>query len=97
MKIGEVKPYHWAIAAIALLLLIVPIVGTVYPAPAYPLNLFAYIYGGYIVVGIVLVFVRSRTSIEFESIRKVLEEKTAVVAASEPAIDTEIGGEPAMA
>jgi amino acid transporter len=75
-KIGEVKPYHWALSIIALLLLIVPIVGTVWPEPSYPLNFFAYIFGAYVVVGIVLVFSRSRSMAEFEGIRKVLEEST---------------------
>jgi amino acid transporter len=74
-KIGEIKPYHWLIAGIALLLLIVPIVGTVYPAPPYPCNYFAYIFGSYILAGVVLVFVRSRSKAEFDSIRKVLDEK----------------------
>ncbi|MDB5289020.1 MAG: Amino acid permease-associated region [Phycisphaerales bacterium] len=76
-KIGEVKPYHWALAGIALLLLLVPIVGTVYPAPAYPLNYFAYIFGAYVVAGIVLVVMRSRSTAEIEGIRKVLQEHAA--------------------
>jgi amino acid transporter len=96
-KIGEVKPYHWAMAAAALLLLIVPIVGTVYPAPAYPSNYFAYIYGAYLVIGIVLVFVRSRTSAEFESVRKVLDDKVILdpAAIAPPSMEGE--GTPAMA
>jgi amino acid transporter len=77
-KIGEVKPYHWLLSAIALLLLIVPIVGTVWPAPAYPLNYFAYIYGAYILAGIILVMVRSKSMEEIDSVRKVLDEKAAV-------------------
>lgn len=75
-KIGEVKPYHWALSIIALLLLIVPIVGTVYPAPSYPCNYFAYIYGAYLVAGIILVTIRSRSKTEIDSIRKVLDETT---------------------
>jgi amino acid transporter len=75
-KIGEMKPHHVAIAVIALALLIVPIVGTVYPVPASPLNYFPYIFGTYIVAGIVLVSIRSRTHAEIDGIRKVLEETT---------------------
>jgi amino acid transporter len=96
-KIGEIKFYHWLMAGAALLLLIVPIVGTVYPAPAYPLNYFAYIYGAFILIGIVLVFVRSRTSIEFESIRKVLEANVDATSTIDPNPTTSLGGEPAMA
>src|SRR4029077_6648420 len=51
-KMGVVRPYHWVLAGMALLLLLVPIVGTVYPAPAYPLNYFAYIFGAYLLVGV---------------------------------------------
>jgi amino acid transporter len=95
-KIGEVKPHHWLIAAVALLLLLVPIVGTVYPAPAYPMNYFAYIFGAYILAGVVLVVVRSRTKLEIEQIRGVLDEKTATPAL--PVSDsTPPEGAPAMA
>ncbi len=65
-----------------MLLLIVPIVGTVYPEPAYPCNYFAYIFGAYVLLGAILVFVRSRSKAEIDSIRKVLDEKT--MASSSP-------------
>jgi amino acid transporter len=73
-KIGELKAYHVLLSAAALLLLIVPIVGTVYPAPAYPLNYFAYIFGAYLIAGIIWVANRSKSTSEIASIRKVLEE-----------------------
>jgi amino acid transporter len=82
-KIGEIKPYHWFMAIAALLLLIVPIVGTVWPEPAYPANYFAYVFGAYVLAGVVLVFSRSRSSDEMQKIRKVLEEN-AMAPASEP-------------
>jgi amino acid transporter len=84
-KIGEIKPHHWALAIIALVLLIIPIVGTVYPLPAYPLNWFAPIYGVYILAGVAVIFFRSRSKEEIESIRKVLEVSTAAPAAASPA------------
>jgi amino acid transporter len=96
-KIGEVKFYHWLLSGIALLLLIVPIVGTVYPAPSYPLNYFAYIFGAYILAGVVLVFVRSRSMAEFDSIRKVLEESTVGPISSGTAPVPPVGGTPALA
>jgi amino acid transporter len=95
-KIGELKPHHWVMSGIALLMLIVPIVGTVYPAPAYPCNYFAYIFGTYIVLGAILVFVRSRSKSEIESIRKVLDEKT-MGSSSPAAIAMPPAGEPALA
>src|ERR1700681_3214725 len=75
-KIGELKTYHIAVAVISLVLLMVPIVGTVYPVPAAPLNYFPYIFAAYIVAGIVLVSIRSRSVMEMAGIRKVLEEST---------------------
>ncbi|HTW94910.1 MAG TPA: APC family permease, partial [Tepidisphaeraceae bacterium] len=95
-RIGEVKAYHWILSIAALLLLIVPIVGTVYPAPAYPCNYFAYIYGAYFVAGIVMVFMRSRSMKEMESIRKVLDE-TAAVSGSAVEPPPAASGAPAMA
>ena len=77
-KIGELKPYNIAIAVIALALLAVPIVGTVYPVPAAPLNYFPYIFLTYVIAGVILVSVRSRSHAEIEGIRKVLEETTAM-------------------
>jgi len=73
-KIGELKPHHIAVAVISLLLLLVPIVGTVYPVPAAPLNYFPYIFLAYIIAGIVMVSMRSRSNSEIAGIRKVLEE-----------------------
>jgi hypothetical protein len=54
--------------------LVVPIVGTVYPAPSFPMNYFPYIFLAYLVVGVVLVSIRSRSHSEIDDIRKVLEE-----------------------
>ena len=76
-KIGELKPYHVAMSVIALVLLIVPIVGTVYPIPPYPQNYFPYIFAFYLLIGIGIVTGRSRNAAEIEEIRTVLVGKTA--------------------
>ncbi|MGA9883335.1 MAG: APC family permease [Candidatus Acidiferrales bacterium] len=73
-KIGELKLRHIAIAVIALALLIVPIAGTVYPVPSFPMNYFPYIFLTYIVIGIGLVWMRSRSHSEIAGIRRALEE-----------------------
>ena len=73
-KIGELKAHHIAVAVIALALLVVPIVGTVYPAPSFPMNYFPYIFLAYLIAGAVLVSIRSRSHSEMDDIRKVLEE-----------------------
>ena len=96
-KIGEVKLHHWFLSIAALLLLIVPIVGCVYPQPPYPLNYFAYIFGAYFLAGIVWVFIRSRSTKEMESIRQVLDETTTMPASTATSMPTSAGGSPAMA
>jgi amino acid transporter len=73
-KIGELKPHHVAVAVISLVLLMVPIVGTVYPVPSSPMNYFPYIFMVYVLAGVVLVSMRSRSYMEMDNIRKVLEE-----------------------
>jgi amino acid transporter len=73
-KIGELKAYHVATAVIALVLLMVPIVGTVYPVPPAPMNYFPYIFLSYLVAGVILVSIRSRSVVEIDGIRKVLEQ-----------------------
>jgi amino acid transporter len=73
-KIGELKAHHIAVAVIALALLVVPIVGTVYPVPSSPMNYFPYIFIAYLIAGFVLVSIRSRSHSEMDGIRKVLEE-----------------------
>ena len=93
-KIGQLKPYHIAISAIALVLLVVPIVGTVWPVPPYPQNFFPYIFGLYVLIGVAVVYLRSHSAGKIEEIREALQ-----TSAHAPAIDatTPIGGAPAMA
>jgi len=98
-KIGAVKPLNWAIMAISLVLLVVPIVGTVYPQPPFPQNYFPYIFGTYILAGIILVTIRSKSVAEIESVRKVLEENAmsaAPITTSKPA-PVPAGASPAIA
>jgi amino acid transporter len=84
-KIGELKARHIIVAVIGLVLLIVPIVGTVYPVPAYPMNVQPYIFGAYLLIGAILIFARSHSADQIDMIRKTLEE-TAMTPGSAPAM-----------
>jgi len=96
-KIGKLKPLHIGIAAAALILLLVPIIGPFWPVPApYPTNYFPYIVGAYLVAGAILVFTRSRTMAEMDGIRKVLEESAIGPVPSETIVMPP-EGEPALA
>ena len=97
-KIGQLKVYHLGIAAAALVLLLVPIIGPFWPVPApYPTNLFPYIVGAYLLVGIVLVAIRSSTVEQMDQVRKVLEQST-VGPLMEPASPgTSFTGHPSIA
>ena len=68
----------------------VPIVGTVYPVPSYPMNYFPYIFMAYLVAGIVLVSIRSRSHIEIDGIRKVLEETAMSAPALSPTLSKQL-------
>ncbi len=81
-KIGELKPHHIAVAVIALALLLVPIVGTVYPVPPFPMNYFPYIFFAYLICGVITVSIRTRSHTEIDDIRKVLDEATMAPAMS---------------
>jgi amino acid transporter len=95
-KIGELKAYHVGVAVAALVLLLVPIIGPFWPVPApYPTNLFPYIVGVYLLIGVVTIFIRSKTSTEMESVRKVLDENLAATAP--PPSDPPPTGEVALA
>ncbi|HTJ28784.1 MAG TPA: APC family permease [Candidatus Limnocylindria bacterium] len=57
-KIGELRRRDVAYSVVALAFLLVPAVGSVYPVPAPPVNLFPYIFLAYFLVGLVVFVVR---------------------------------------
>lgn len=61
-KIGELRPLDIAYAAAALVCLLVPAVGSVYPVPAPPVNLFPYIFAAYFLVGLVVFVARRKAT-----------------------------------
>jgi amino acid transporter len=59
-RLGELEPGHVALSALALLFLLVPTVGSFYPLPAWPVDLFPYLFLAYMAVGGLWLFVSSR-------------------------------------
>jgi amino acid transporter len=59
-KLGELSPRNVVLACIALLCLLVPTIGSFYPQPPYPVNLFPYIYIGWMAVGAGWLFIVNR-------------------------------------
>ena len=59
-KLGELRGRNIALAVLACVFLLVPLVGSFYPVPAWPLNIFPYIFGAYMIVGGVSLYVMSR-------------------------------------
>jgi amino acid transporter len=49
---GELRARHVVIAVIACLCLLVPTIGSFYPVPPFPVNIFPYIFAAYIAVGV---------------------------------------------
>jgi amino acid transporter len=50
-KLGELRTRNVVVAILAFVCLMVPLVGSFYPAPAYPVNLFPYIFLGFMLLG----------------------------------------------
>ena len=50
-SVGQLKPGHIIIAAISLVLLMVPTIGSVYPVPPAPVKYFPYMFAAYFIVG----------------------------------------------
>jgi amino acid transporter len=78
-KIGELQPKHIIISAIAVVLLIVPAVGSVYTSPPQPapIKYFVYIYLAYMICGLISTFMNKAKHEEtMESIKLDLEHST---------------------
>lgn len=50
-KRGELKPGHVVLAVVAALAMAVPTIGSFYPVPAFPVNLFPYIFLSWMAIG----------------------------------------------
>lgn len=59
-KLGELRAPNIAISAAALVCLLVPAVGSVYPVPAPPVNAFPYLFGAYFAIGAVFFIARRK-------------------------------------
>ncbi len=59
-KIGELSGRNVALAVLACVFLLVPLVGSFYPVPAWPVNIFPYIFLGYMFVGGISLYAMSR-------------------------------------
>ena len=58
-RLGEMRPRHLALAAVTVLLLLVPTVGSVYPVPAPPGNVYPYLFFAYFAAGALWLWSRS--------------------------------------
>lgn len=59
---GQLRPGHIVLGIMAVLCLLVPTIGSFYPVPTYPVNLFPYIFLLYMLVGAVWLFIVNRRS-----------------------------------
>ena len=57
---GELRPRHVVIAVIACLCLLVPTIGSFYPVPPFPVDIFPYIFVAYMAIGGGWLFILSR-------------------------------------
>ncbi|MGD0378936.1 MAG: APC family permease [Acidimicrobiales bacterium] len=59
-KLRELRAHHIVVAAMACLLLMVPLIGSFYPVPPFPVDIFPYIFLAYMLAGSGWLFVVSR-------------------------------------
>jgi hypothetical protein len=59
-SLGQLKPGHILIAAISLVLLLVPTIGSVYPVPPAPVKYFPYMFAAYFIIGGLWIAFRNR-------------------------------------
>lgn len=57
------KAWQVAVAVLAVLFMIVPLIGSIYPVPAWPYNLLPYLFLGYMAIGLVWVLWSSRRKV----------------------------------
>jgi amino acid transporter len=96
-KLGELRPRNVVLACIAVLCLLVPTIGSFYPQPAYPVNLFPYVFLAWMAVGAtwLLIVSRRRHGI-LADIEADLERAPELIAEESVEID-EVAPQPAMA
>jgi amino acid transporter len=80
-KRGELKAGHIVLCVAAMLLLLIPIIGSVYPIPAAPVNYFPYAFAAYLWFGILRVMgMRHQTPERVEEIREEVQKLHAATA-----------------
>src|SRR5216683_6752985 len=68
-KRGELSPGAVALAVASISLLMVPAVGSVYPVPSWPVNIFPYIFLGYLAIGMSWFMILRRNPDFIDSVR----------------------------
>lgn len=71
---GELKPKHIVLSVITILVLLVPIIGSVYPLPAPPYKYFSFIFLGWLIAGGLWYFIRKSNTDVVAEINQDLEQ-----------------------
>ena len=96
-KLGELRLRNVVLASVAVLCLLVPTIGSFYPMPAWPVNLFPYIYLAYMAVGGSWLFIVNRRRPGILADIEADLERAPELIAEEGAEIGEIAPQPAMA
>jgi amino acid transporter len=63
-RIGKLRPHHIVTSLLAGLFMLIPIAGSFYPVPAFPYNIFPYLFLLYLGAGGVLIFTMRHRSLQ---------------------------------
>jgi amino acid transporter len=96
-KIGELRRHHLVMVVVAVLCLLVPTIGSFYPRPPYPVNLFPYIFLGWMAMGATWLLIVNRRRPGILTDIEVDLERAPEIMAEESIEIGEIAPQPAMA
>lgn len=88
-KRKELRPRHLLLSGLACLLLTVPLIGSFYPVPPYPVDIFPYIFLAFMIVGSVWLYITNRRR---PGVLGEIEVDLEALTAAQPSVEVELSG-----
>jgi amino acid transporter len=88
-KRKELRPRHMLLSGLACLLLMVPLIGSFYPVPPYPVDIFPYIFLAFMVAGASWLYITNRRQ---PGVLGEIEVDLEAMTAAQPSVEIELSG-----